>query len=429
MKNVPRLLTALALLAAAPAAPAADEWLDRLSDALTVNAFDGNVRARFSGLIDLEGYRLPNPAPGLFFTDKRDLFNPRLTLFLDAQLGPYVYAFAQARADRGFDPGYNDARVSLDEYALRVTPWDDGRLSLQVGKFATVVGNWTTRHDSWTNPFLTAPLPYENLTGIWDGSAADSLGTLQGWAHVSPEYLNGTVPDGGPDKHLRVPIIWGPSYTSGLSVAGRLGRFEYAAEVKNAALSSRPKYWDGTVQQWQHPTVSARLGFRPNEMWNLGFSASTGSYLLPSAKPTLAPGALLNDYRETVLAQDVSFAWHHWQVWAEFFETRFEIPGVGHADTFAYYVEAKYKITAQLFGALRWNQQLFSDFDIPVSNDPLIIPPDNGRWGRDIYRLDAALGYRFTAHTQLKLQYSVQHEDAAPKGYSHTLGAQFTVKF
>ena len=111
-----------------------------------------------------------------------------------------------------------------------------------------------------------------------------------------------------------------------------------------------------------------------------------------------------------------SFAWHHWQVWAEFFETRFEIPGVGNADNFAYYVEAKYKFTAQLFGALRWNQQVFSTID-------------GERTGRDICRLDAALGCRFTAHTQLKLQYSVQREEPAPKGYAHTLGAQFTVKF
>ena len=414
MKTIRHFLTA-ALLASAPVARA-DDWLDRLDAALSVNAFDGNVRARFSGLADLEGYVVSRPAPGLLFTEKRTFFNPRLTLFLDAQLGPHLYLFAQARADRGFDPGYNDARVALDEYALRVTPWRDGRFSLQVGKFATFVGNWAARHSSWDSPFLTAPLPYENLTGMWDGAAVDSIGTLQSWAQVSPGFLSGATAENPSDKHLRVPILWGPSYTSGLSVAGRLGRFEYAAEVKNAALSSRPKYWDGTVLQWQHPTVSGRLGFRPNAMWNLGFSASTGSYLLPSARPTLAPGTGFEDYRQTVLGQDVSFAWHHWQVWAEIYEARFEIPGVGHADTLAYYVEAKYKFTPQLFGALRWNQQLFSDIDGEL-------------WGRDIRRLDAALGYRFSAHTQLKLQVSFQHEDAAPRAFGSTLAAQFTVKF
>ena len=416
MKTIPRFLAAATLLACTQAASKADDWLDRLDAALTVNAFDGNIRARFSGLADLEGYVLTQPAPGLLFTEKRTLFNPRLTLFLDAQLGPHFYVFAQARADRGFDPGYADARVALDEYALRFTPWEDGRFSLQVGKFATVVGNWATRHSSWDNPFLTAPLPYENLTGIWDSSAVDSLGTLQYWAHVTPGQRSGAIPDDVSDKHLRVPVLWGPSYASGLSVAGQVGHFEYAAELKNASLSSRPKAWDGTVVQWQHPTVSGRLGFRPNAMWNLGFSASTGSYLLPEAHPSLAPGSGFEDYRQTVLGQDLSFAWHRWQVWAEFYEARFEIPGVGHADSLAYYVEAKYKFTPQLFGALRWNQQLFADIDGELT-------------GRDIRRLDAALDYRFSAHTQLKLQVSVQHEDAAPRAFGHTLAAQFTVKF
>src|SRR6266550_4310834 len=39
------------------------------------------------------------------------------------------------------------------------------------------------------------------------------------------------------------PVIWGPSYASGISVSGRLGRFDYAVEMKNASLSSRPESW------------------------------------------------------------------------------------------------------------------------------------------------------------------------------------------
>ena len=112
----------------------------------------------------------------------------------------------------------------------------------------------------------------------------------------------------------------------------------------------------------------------------------------------------------------MSFAWRHLQIWAEFYETRFEIPTVGNADTFACYVEAKYKFTPQLFGALRWNQQLFSTID----GEP---------WGRDLWRMDAGLGYRFTPHTQLKLQYSLQHEDDGPRDLGHLLGVQFTLRF
>ena len=73
---------------------------------------------------------------------------------------------------------------------------------------------------------------------------------------------------------------------------------------------------------FEHPTFSGRVGVRPNEMWNLGFSASAGPYLLSEAAPTLPVGRSIGDYRELLLAQDASFAWHHLQLWAEVFETR-----------------------------------------------------------------------------------------------------------
>ena len=397
------------------AACAAEDFLDRVDEALTISAFHDQVRARLSGTLDLEGYLLQQPPPGLLFTSGDKLFNPRLTLFFDGQIGTHVYLFAQARADRGFDPGERGARMRLDEYAIRITPWEDGRFNLQVGQFATVVGNWATRHGSWENPFITAPLPYENLTGIWDSEPPGSSRTLFIWAHVS-DGKGGFFGNEYADKHLRQPIIWGPDYTSGFAIFGKVGKLDYAAEFKNAALSSRPEYWGVQEAQWDHPTISGRVGFRPNKVWNLGMSASVGTYLEHIAGNTVALGFGLDDYRQIVLGQDVSFAWHHWQVWAEFYEARFEIPTIGNADTFAYYVEGKYKFTPQLFGALRWNQQLFNRIE-------------GERWGRELWRIDASAGYRLTPHTQLKLQYSLQHEDRGPRDYGHTAAAQFTVRF
>ncbi len=398
-----------------PTAFGAHEILDRLDDALTISGFDDQVRARLSGTLDLEAYHFDGSAPGLIFSAHDSLFNPRLTLFFDAQIGRHIYVFAQARADRGFDPSEIDGQVRLDEYAIRVSPWDDGRFQLQIGKFATVVGNWAPRHLSWDNPFITAPLPYENLTGIWDSSAADSARTLFSWSHVR-DGAGGFFGSENADKILRQPIVWGPSYTTGLAVSGKVEKLEYAFEVKNASLSSRPETWDATQVQWQHPTVSGRIGFRASPAWDFGVSASTGTYLMRAAKPSVALGHQLDDYRETVLAQDISYAHGHWQVWAEFYEARFEIPTVGHADTFAYYVETKYKFTPQFFGALRWNQQFYNTID-------------GARWSRDTWRLDTALGYRFTAHTQLKLQYNLEHQNLSPTEFSNIVAGQFTLRF
>ncbi len=405
-----RMLRALSfcLLACTVHAFEIDDFFDRLDNALTITAFDGNLRARLSGTIDTEFYNFQQPAPGLIDSEIDNLFNPRLTLFLDAQLGSQIYFFAQSRLDRGFDPSDHGAQVRLDEYALRFTPWDDGRFNLQAGKFATVVGNWVPRHLSWENPFINAPLVYENITATSDKAApASPLDFIRSFEANAKYEFN--------------PVIWGPSYASGISISGRLGRFDYAAEMKNASLSSRPESWSVTETGFDDPTFSGRVGFRPNQIWNFGLSASDGPYFRPEAEQTLPPGRNIGDYREFVLGQDASFAWHHLQLWAEFYEARFEVPRVGDADTFAYYFEAKYKFTPQLFGALRWNQQLFSN-----------IPDGAGgqvRWSQDLWRIDVAAGYRFTSHIQLKLQYSFQQETTGPHDDNHLVATQLTVRF
>jgi hypothetical protein len=385
-----------------------DEFLDRLDTALTLSAFEDKLRARLSGTLDLEFYNFQQPAPGLIDSESDNLFNPRLTLFLDAQAGSQFYFFAQARLDRGFDPSDHGAQVRLDEYALRFTPWQDGRFTFQIGKFATVVGNWVPRHLSWDNPFINAPLVYENVTAIQDK-----------YAPFSPLYF--IFAPYIYEKYAFNPVIWGPSYASGISASGRLGRFDYAFEVKNASLSSRPESWYITENGLDNPTFSGRVGFRPNEAWNFGVSASDGAYFRREAEPTLPPGRDIDDYRELVLGQDVSFAWRHLQLWVEFYEARFEVPRVGDADTFAYYIEAKYKFTPQLFGAIRWNQQLFGTINDGYGH--------NVRWSEDLGRIDVAATYRFTPHAQLKLQYDFQHETTGPGDDNHLFAVQFTVRF
>src|SRR6266513_2225901 len=254
-----------------------DESLDRLDSTLTISGFHDNLRARLSGTIDLEAYHFQQPAPGLIDSKIDNLFNPRLTLFLDAQAGPQIYFFAQSRLDRGFDPSARGAQVRLDEYALRFTPWDDRRFNLQVGKFATVVGNRVPRHLSWENPFINAPLVYENITAISDKAApASPLDFIRSFEANAKYEFN--------------PVIWGPSYASGISVSGRLGQFDYAAEMKNASLSSRPESWSVTETDFDHPTFNARLGFRRSQIWNFGLSASDGAYFRPEAERTLPRG-------------------------------------------------------------------------------------------------------------------------------------------
>jgi hypothetical protein len=427
-----RLIASAALAALANAARPALAWddpLDGLEDRLSYSTNDDLLRARLSGLVDLEEYKTGEPDPDLLVTDQGvPLFVPRISVFLDAQVGEHFYVFAQSRFDRGFDPGYEgEFGARLDEYLLRYSPSGSGVFNLQVGKFASLVGNWTPRHDSWSDPFITAPLPYDALTGVWDAVAARSVPELLQWAHVAPfpPALADT------EKLLRLPIIWGPDYTAGAAVLGAIGRFDYAVEAKNASLSAHPDSWSPAQTRWHHPSFDGRIGVRPSVSWNFGVSASEGPYLRLSAAPSVPAGEAFDDYREIVLGQDASYAWHHFQAWAELYEARFEIPAVANADTASYYVEAKYTFLPQLSGAVRWNQQLYATLAVPGSLSPYgtLLPAGRQAWGRDLWRIDVAPEYRFTPHLQLKFQASLEEGIPTAQGGVVTTAAQLTLRW
>jgi hypothetical protein len=384
------------------------QWLDDLDDKLTLKTRDGFFSTHLSGLLDLEGYYVDQRPPGLLFEDE-SFFNPRLTFFLDTKIGPHFYSLVEARLDRGFDPGEADFGARLDQYLLRWTPWDDSRFNAQFGKSATVVGSWVQRHYSWDNPLITAPLPYENLTPVSDDDIPTSPADF---------LARRNVPD---MKNSWSPIIWGPVYTTGWSVFGTVGKFDYAFDLKNAAISSHPYSWDLDSSLWRYPTVSGRLGFRPGPDWTHGVSFALGPYLASDASGALPPGKGISDYDQYTVGYDVSYAWHKWQWWAEVFLSRFQVPNVGNADVAAYYVEAKYKITSGLYAAARWNQEFFGSVSDGMGGEQ--------PWGNDMYRIDLALGYRFTRHLQSKLQYSFGHRNADLQQGEQLVAAQVTVKF
>ncbi|HYE32582.1 MAG TPA: hypothetical protein VEH27_14230 [Methylomirabilota bacterium] len=404
----------LSLALAGAAHLSAADLLQPVDEALHFETRNGAMRADVSGLLDIEGYYVEQPSPALLFEDDDFFFNPRLSLFLDANLGKHFYMFVQARADRGFDPGAEpDGEIRADEYFVRYTPWPAPIINIQAGKFATVFGRWVDRHDSWNNPFINAPLSYEHMTIMGDQAALAAPG---------PFLARKAAPT---NKRGWLPIIWGPSYATGASIFGAIERFDYAVEVKNAGLSSRPSAWDPLENSWEHPTFTGRLGYRPSAAWNVGASASVGAFYLPVAEATpgfTANARTLDDYRQITIGSDVSYAWHHWQIWGEAMASRFETPAVGDADSLAYFLEAKRKLGAHWFVAGRWNQQLFDD----VRNSA----GSSEEWDDDLWRIDAALGYRHNRHLQAKLQYSFTREHSgAPQQGDQLIAAQLTVKF
>lgn len=354
---------------------------------------------------DLNFYTIDGTPPGLLAPDPGDdlLIAPRFTLPVDVFWSDWLYGFGKLRFDTGFHPGLAEHELRADEYFVRFGP-PDAAFQIQAGKFATVFGGWVQRHEGDDDAFVQAPLAYNELTSVIDQRAFPGVAAIAG-NRLKPNNVRSWI-----------PVIWDAAYIPGFSVFGKAGGLDYAAELKSHSNSSRPAVWDGW--DFANPTWTGRVGHRPNAAWNYGASLSHGAYLQGDS------GVDIGDFDQTTAGLDLSYAHHHWQIWAEILYSQFELPNIADdAQIWSYFIETRYKITPQLFAALRWNQQLYNELSVPAAAGG-----GSTNWDNDVYRIDAAFGYRFDPNTQLKLQYSWTHQNADFQNGENMVGLQLTTR-
>jgi hypothetical protein len=385
--------------------------LDSLGERLTVISDHGSIWARLSSTQELALYfpeaDLPEEhPPGLLYSDASPFVAPRLTVALDAGFGEGLLAHAKLRADRGFDPGAErSGDVRIDEYFVQAEMLER-RVAVRVGKFATAFGGWVERHASWDNPLISAPTLYEDMVTIRDLVAPPDVNEFAG------------LRDAAENRETWVPVIWGPSYASGMSISGDAGALDLTLEIKNAALSSRPDTWDVWDRGFRAPTVSGRLGWRPSPTWTLGVSGSHGAYLQRDARGSLPAGRSYDDFSQTTYGVDASYERHLVQIWAELARTRFDVPRVGDVDALIGFVEARYKPAPRWWLAGRWNTSHFDD-----------VPGLDRSWDRNLRRVDFAVGFRSNAHFQIKVEYSAGDQAGRDTGGNRLLAAQAELWF
>jgi hypothetical protein len=393
--KIPALtLFAAALIAPTPVAQAG----------FRVSSADGYWRADLRPDIELGYWHTDTPAPGLLSFAGTDFFQPRLSLGFNLTAGDEWLLHVLTRWDRGFDVGSReDGDFRVDEAFLRWRPLGDGRLNVQVGKFATCFGNWVPRHGYWDNPFLMPPLPYDSQLASNDRSAKNP----------SPATI---AKRGG--KRAWVPIIWGPAYSTGVSLFGSDGNWDYAVEVKNADLSSRPDSWSPWEENGSHPSVTGRVGYRPDAAWTFGLSASHGTYLRHDAEPTLRSGDQRDDFAHTVVGADARWSHHQFQVLGEVLASRSHTTAAGDLDAFAYYIEGRWKLNSMIFIATRWAQEWNDDFSLAGAKAVR-------SYTREIWRATVAAGFRVTENILMKTEYGYNGADANENTFAVGVGLKF----
>lgn len=355
-----------------------------LSDRIVYQSADGSRWMQGSLTGELTGYQADEPPPALIIDTDGSFLQPRLALLVDAGLGQRVVAHVQVTADRGLDPGYRrKGQLRLDEYFLQVDLFDDVRGQLRIGKFSTALGGWVSRHRAVENPLISAPLLYEDMVTVTDATApadVDAFVSRRDAPEIKPAWL---------------PVVWGPSYASGISFAASFGDFDMVIEAKNASIASRPAVWDAIDTGWNtDPIWTGRITWHPLPEFTAGISHSTGPYLRARAEQSLPAGQSVDDFDQDTTAVDLTWERRRIQVWIEAMQSSFDVPRVGRVRMTGAFAEVRWKFAPQWWIGGRLNRSEFDDVpDLSVS------------WDRDITRFDLGIGWRAGADLLLKAEY------------------------
>lgn len=366
-------------------------------------AFPAPLTLDISGALQLGVYRSDAPSAGLL-ADDGTFLAPRLELSLDAQLTPTLLFHTTLRADRGFDHGDEpDGDLRADEIFLRYTPHDDGRLGIQLGKSATIFGGYVRDHQFRDDAFLLTPLPYGSINGI----GAIAPGQLAPSRIAARESGRAAGVFDTP-KDIWGSHIWGPAYSTGLTVIARHQQWSLAAELKNTDLSAQPSEWNPDREGFDHPAVAARLGWQPDAAWDIGVSYSHGFYLQDSS--STGPQFDRGDFSHTATGIDARWAHRDLIIAGEIIANTYETRSAGDLRSIAAYLQARWKAAPGLWLAARAGH---------IYNDTIATPADGEvRFSPNLWRYEMSVGYQFDADTLLKAQYAYTRTEGSTPGPS-----------
>ena len=384
-----------------------ESFLERLRQFQSFGTEDGQISFNADLWLTLDYMVFSTPPPGFIQTSNGQIFAPTLSGLFTLDISKHLEFVFLGLVNRGFDPTETSVQSQPAEYYTQLTPFDTPVLNFKGGKFQTAFGQWTNRHFSTQNSLINAPMMYGQMTSVTDGNAG---------AGIAPNTTSMVARKNvAPPVTKWIPIVWGPSYASGFQLNGTVGtlqQLDWAFEMKNASLSSRPQEWDLWNRGFNYPTFTGRAGYRPDAAWNIGVSGSSGSYISQAAydrfSNTSKAGSSIGESRQNVVGTDISYAHGPLEFWSEFAWSQYEVPdakagkAVGNIGAYSYFIESKWKFMPQFWLSGRWNQQLYSN-----------VTPAGGSetpWYNNLWRADACLGFKINRFTQFKVQYSYTEE-------------------
>ncbi len=374
---------------------------------LGIRLFDDALEARLRATLDLEWYQIETEPTGLLL-ESRPFGNFRFLASGEVFVGNFATGLVELRADRGIEPADQSAEARLQQGFARLSVpglGDSATLSLQLGVFATPFGNFVSRSDSWSNPLVRWPLPYDHRTTLLHAEnpfrvvfAANrhDLISWRSWREFPEDLWGGD------------PMIWQGVWGLGAMLFGSWGRFTGALALMNSALSGTPDGWTRMPEIPDDLNIHARIAARVEFGTWVGLSTSYGPWLPEDAQP-FAPTRKINTFYQRTVGADLEFARGHMQTFAEVIYTVWEEP-VGTLPTgwrgaevssLGSYLESRVKLVFL-------DPSLFVAARIGYVANGKIRDDTTGRrrrWDRDQARFELGLGYALGPETLLKVAF------------------------
>ncbi len=327
---------------------------------------------------------------------------PQANLFLFAPLNENFFFEGRLQSDTWGEGTLRTPRFTL----ANITYADpDKNHAFSIGRFVSTVGFYPSRNLTIDRTFIELPLAYSyyvnmsDVYGFWPEARYDN------------DY---NVSDG-----IMTTIYFG-GYSTGLRWDWQIkpDKLLLQASLTSAAPGSPRDYTN-----LANGALNARLIWNPNIRWQLGFSASHGSFfhLEPSENGALRQDQPLESYRQSVLGFDFRFGYGFWEIIGESIFSNWKVPR---------YVNGAFSYPASSNDPIDYTRQSVSAnvdirFEPPsitgsylglrldhinfIGNGPsLTLYPDVTEWDKDKFRISVAAGYKFARNIEGKLLLSEQ---------------------
>ncbi len=363
-------------------------------------------------------------------------FLTRVSIFMNFTFDDHFSSFALFESVRG---------LSFNVFAMGVhwKPFSSPYLQFRVGKFQAPFGNFLERRFAPMNPVIGLPLIYDyahNLSAFdipgsnavlleSRGSGielryrpADAAGSGKADRWIM-KLASGHLPRAG--RGMR--ILSRELYLTGIELVGRTRRWRYALAVTNGSVSN-----PADLNPTGRLNLLGRLIFSPTAGFVAGLSMARGAYLNRQATEAALSriGRRPEEFLQTTVGLDLSYSYRHLEVWAEGLWNRYETPFIsGDLDLTGWNLEMKYKLTARLFLAFRYNGIRFAEIEDPtdVDGDGALMES----WDYNVQQWEVAVWVRLHRNGFFKMAHQWNRTQDVPQGdpADDVTAFQFTVYF